>query len=32
MKYDSDKRLGSFCSSLDWPKDVDGNLKHKLNL
>ena len=24
--------FGSFCFNLDWPKDVDDNLKHELKL
>ena len=31
MKYDLDMGLGS-CLNLDWPKDVDDNLKHELKL
>ena len=32
MKYSLDMGFGSFCFNLDWPKDVDDNLKHELKL
>ena len=29
-KYDCNKRSQNVCFSFDWPKDVDKNLKHKI--